>query len=687
MWYFICINLTSIYFRRTVLHLKSLAVVLVILIISLMSPSINQSAALPADLADLSLEDLMRVTVYSASKFEQKTSEAPSSVTIITASEIEKYGYRTLADILRSVRSFYTTYDRNYSYLGIRGFARPGDYNSRALLLVDGVRINDGIYNTAAIGTDFILDVDLVDRVEVIRGPGSSLYGSNAFFAVINIITKKGEQIKGIEVSADAGSFDTYRGRVTYGNKVRENIEMLLSATYYDSNGDKDLYYPEFDAPETNNGIAENSDIDRFHSFFGRASFYDFTLEGAFVKRKKLIPTASFETFFNDTRNATTDQSAFIDLKYVHTYASDWNVLARITYSQNNYDGRYVYDYAEEGDEEPYIVANKDYADSAWWGTEAQVSKKFFDKHRLILGGEYRDSFRQHQGNYDEDVYLDSEEDSTVWGVYAQDEFPIMSNLILNAGIRHDHYSTFGGSTNPRLALVYSPLEQTILKVLYGKAFRAPSAYELYYHDGYIRQKPNPDLDPETIQTYELILEQRIGEHLLATINGFYYKIEDLINGEIDSSDNLITYKNVQEVEAKGIELELQGQWLNGLGGRLSYSYQLCEDSKTDKILTNSPKHLAKLAVTIPLYEKKLFLGIEEYYMSERKTIGRNHVDESFITNVTLFSHQLFRTLKVSASLYNLFDERYSDPASVEHLQDSIEQDGRSFRFKVTYTF
>jgi iron complex outermembrane receptor protein len=657
------------------------------LIISLISPSITHSAELPADLADLSLEDLMQVTVQTASKFEQKTTEAPSSVSIITASDIEKYGYRTLADILRSVRSFYTTYDRNYSFLGIRGFSRPGDYNSRVLLLVDGVRVNDSVYSTAAIGTDFILEVDLIDRIEIIRGPGSSLYGSNAFFAVINVITRKGEQMKGVEFSGDAGSFDTYRGRVSYGSKVRENIDMLVSATYYESKGDSALYYPEFDAPETNNGKAEDSDLDRFHSFFGRASFHDFTLEGAFVKRKKLIPTASFETLFNDTRNATTDQSAFIDLKYAHTYASDWDVLARVTYGQNNYDGRYVYDYAEEGDEEPYIVVNKDYADSAWWGTEAQVSKKLFDKHRVIFGGEYRDSFRQDQGNYDEEVYLHSEEDSTVWGVYAQGEFQILSELILNAGLRHDHYSTFGGTTNPRFALVYHPFDPTVVKAIYGKAFRAPNAYELYYHDGYLRNKPNPDLDPETIQTYELILEQRIGEHLQAIINGFYYEIDDLINGEIDPADELITYKNVDEVEAKGIEFELQGQWSNGLRGRMSYSYQLCEDSTTGKTLTNSPKHLAKFGVTIPLFERNLFLGIEEQYTGKRKTSGGNHVDDFFITNVTLFSHQLFRTLRVSASVYNLFDEKYSDPGSAEHAQDAIEQDGRSFRFKVTYTF
>ncbi|WP_347272711.1 Plug domain-containing protein [Candidatus Kuenenia sp.] len=143
----------------------------------------------PADttsfnLLSMNIEDLMEIeiaTVYAASKYKQKVTEAPSSVSIVTVDDIKKYGYRTLADILRSIRGLYVTYDRNYSYLVSMGFLRSGDYNSRYLSMVDGLRLNDAVYDTASIGTEFVLDVDLIDRVEVIRGPGSSLYGSNAF--------------------------------------------------------------------------------------------------------------------------------------------------------------------------------------------------------------------------------------------------------------------------------------------------------------------------------------------------------------------------------------------------------------------------------------------------------------------------------------------------------------------------
>src|SRR6185312_5537081 len=148
-----------------------------------------QSSLDPSSLADLDITNLMQFqvpTVYSASKLEQKSTEAPSSTTVITSDEIKRYGYRTLADVLRSVQGFYVSNDRNYEFLGARGVSL-GDFNSRVLLLVNGHRVNTDLNDGAFIGTSFILDVDLIDRVEIIRGPGSVLYGNNAFFGVINV--------------------------------------------------------------------------------------------------------------------------------------------------------------------------------------------------------------------------------------------------------------------------------------------------------------------------------------------------------------------------------------------------------------------------------------------------------------------------------------------------------------------
>src|SRR5437867_5779218 len=174
-------------------------------------------------------------SVFGASKYEQKPSEAPASVSIVTNEEIRKFGYRTLSEILRSVRGFLTTNDRNYSYIGTRGFDRPGDYDTRVLLLLDGHRVNDNVYDQASIGTESLVDVEAIDRVEIIRGPSSSLYGTDAFFAVVNVITRSGGDLNGRELTAAGGSYSTGEGRAAYGASLDNGAEIYFSGSYYDS--------------------------------------------------------------------------------------------------------------------------------------------------------------------------------------------------------------------------------------------------------------------------------------------------------------------------------------------------------------------------------------------------------------------------------------------------------------------
>lgn len=637
----------------------------------------------PADLTELNLEELMEIeipTVYSASKYKQKVTQAPSSVSIVTAEEIKKYGYRTLADTLRSLRSFYITYDRNYSYVGVRDFSRPGDYNSRILLLIDGHRINDNIYDSIMVGTEFILDVDLIERVEIVRGPSSSLHGANAFFAVINIITKRGQSFKGPEVSGDVGSFYTYRSRLTYGNLFRNGLEVLFSSSYYHSKGDQHLFFKEFDDPTTNNGIAENSDNDQFYSFFSNVSFEDFKLQGAYVSREKTIPTGSYGADFNDPHNRTTDAQGYLDLKYEHSFDDQLDVMARLYYDDYYYSGDYIYS----------SVLNKDLAWGKWWGGELKFFKILLENHKVTLGGEFNDNFRQDQRNYDVQPYLlrlDDKNESENWGIYIQDEFSILKNLILNAGVRHDQYETFGGTTNPRIALIYNPFEKTSIKLLYGKAFRPPNVYELYYNDGGNTTKSNPNLDPETIRTYEIVYEQYLGKYLSATTSLFTYKIKNLISQIRDPSDSLLVFRNMEQVKAKGIEFELDGKWPNGLEGRVSYSFAKTKNLETGESLNNAPKHLAKLNLIFPLMRDKIFMGMEEQFTGNRKTLAGREAKPFFITNLTLFSRNLLKGLEISASVYNLFNRKYDDPGSTEHLQDLLKQDGQTLRFKLTYRF
>ncbi len=659
--------------------------------IMLMAGVLSAGEAAPdgRDLKTLSIEDLMEIevqTVVSASRYRQKVSEAPASVTIITARDIQKFGYRTLADILRSVRGFYITYDRNYQYLGVRGFGRPGDNNTRILLLVDGHRVNDAIYDSASIGTEFVLDVDLIERVEVSRGPGSSLYGSNALFAVVNVITRRAKDIGGVEISAEGGSQGTYKGRLSYGAAGKNGPDVLLSATGFTSAGDR-LYFPAYDPGNpladpraANGGYADNGDYDRFGSAYAKYELGGFQLAAAYIERTKGVPTASYGTDFNNPGNRTTDDRGYVDLQYVSRFTGGAELTLRTYYDWYRYDADYLYT----------GTVNKDRAVASWYGGDIRLTTRLLNAHHVIVGSEYEVRDRQNQYNADVSppvVYLDDHRSSTKWAVYAQDEITVSPIFLLYAGIRYDKTSTFGGTTNPRLAAVIKPIENGTLKLLYGKAFRAPTVYELYYAAP-PQVLNNPTLQPEQIDTYELVYEHDFGNGLRASASRYSYKIKKLITQTYDPSSGSTSFQNQERAEADGTELEVQKSWSSGADGRLSYAFQKAVDPKTGELLTNAPEHLAKLNLVVPIITERFFAGIEEQYTSPRTTVAGQRTESFAVTNLTLFGRSPQHRVEASFSIYNVFNKKYSDPVSgVLSPLDSIQQDGRTFRVKLTYVF
>lgn len=643
----------------------------------------------PVRLGDLSLEQLMEVkvdSVFSASRREQKTWQAPAAVSIVTRDEIRSFGYRSLADVLNAVPGIYTRNDRNYTYLGIRGFNRPGDYNSRVLLLIDGHRANDNVYDSALIGQESLVEVDSIERVEVIRGPSSSLYGGSAFFGVINVITRRGASVNGVEFSAEGGSFEAFKGRVTVGHKFKSGLEYFVSGSYYDSHGQDRLYYPEFDAPLSNNGVAENLDYERAGHLLANVSYQDFTLSAGFNSRTKGIPTASFGNAFNDPRAKTLDQAGYVDLKFAHAFEDELHLVARLNYHRYDYRGTYPYD-AAGGVGPPVLVLNKDVVLGEWWGSEVVLTKTCFDRLTVTGGTELRHNFRQDQANFDagppDTFYVDDHSSSYIVGVFGQADLAIRTNLIFSAGLRYDHYSTVGNTINPRLGVMYQPWTPTTLKLLYGRAFRAPNAFELnYVAVGYAA---NPGLAPETISTTELVWEQVLREGVKFSASGFYYEVDGLI--ALDSSGPLLTYRNLSRARAFGTELAAEGRWSDGWFGRVSYTGQRAEDGATGSELSNSPRHLAKVHVRVPLIKDRVFAGAEIQYGGSVKAVQSGRVDAYWSANLTLLSRELVKGLDLSASVYNLFDQHYAVTGSDEHLQRVLPQDGRSFRLKLTYRF
>ncbi|MDH5370307.1 MAG: TonB-dependent receptor plug domain-containing protein, partial [Gammaproteobacteria bacterium] len=277
-------------------------------------------------------------SVFTASKYEQKVTDAPARISVVTADEIRRYGYRTLVEVLNSLPGIQYSYDRNYTYLGVRGFNIPGDYNTRVLVMVDGHRINENIYDGVLIDSGNMVNLDLIKRIEVVRGPASSLYGSSAFFGVINIITKDGRDFNATELSADIGNHDANQGRVSYGKQYDNGLELMVSASAFNSKGE-DLYFAEFDDPLTNNGIAENADDKGQRNLFLKLSYADVTVSAGYTELEKGIPTAAYDTLFNDNRTRTWEGQYYLHLNYSTLLESGTELTARMYYNNYWYDG------------------------------------------------------------------------------------------------------------------------------------------------------------------------------------------------------------------------------------------------------------------------------------------------------------------------------------------------------------
>jgi outer membrane receptor for ferrienterochelin and colicins len=618
--------------------------------------------------------------VFSAAKHLQSIQEAPASITIVTDEDIKRYGHRNLKEVVNSVRGFYTYSDRNYDYIGMRGFARLGDNGNRVLQLIDGHTNNENIYGSFFLGQDFGIGMDLVKKIEFIRGPGSALYGSNALFGMVNVMTKDGRDVNGFSATVEGGSRHTFSGTLTFGNQYGNGLDLLVSANFLNSQG-ADFFYSEFNDPPLANGWAMDADGERARKFLLKATFREVSFLANMVWREKNCPTASYGTVFNDNRFRTIDERAFAEMKWDHLLDADKRLKARLYYDRYRFDGYYPID-------NPPVTIAKDDVSGQWIGAETVYDQKIFS-HHFLVGGEIVHHIEAKQKNYDESsglVYLDDKQSFTNGSLYGQDEWTIASWLRFVGGVRYDRYSTFGGHISPKAGFILRPAQSNTVKLLYGQAFRAPNVYEFYYKTdvGWPQYLDNPDLKPETIQTYELVLEQDLTAAAKLTASGFHYEIRDLITQQ-ENPDGTLQFYNVSRVNSDGVEIGLEVNWPGFLKGHVGYTYQETQDDLTGQWMANSPRHLLKAGIRIPLYRETIFAGAQCRYMGDRQDRNGNDVGDAVVTDINLTADCKGFTL--SAAAYNLFDVVYADPVSADHIQSTIQQNGRNFWLKMGYPF
>jgi iron complex outermembrane receptor protein len=254
----------------------------------------------------------------------------------------------------------------------------------------------------------------------------------------------------------------------------------------------------------------------------------------------------------------------------------------------------------------------------------------------------------------------------------------------LHGGGRFDYFNAYGGALSPRAALVYSPNARTALKYIYGRAFRAPNTYESYYQDGMTQERPLHPLQKENIQSHELVFERDLKPWIGITVDGYYNHLDHLIDWVTDPANGMTHSVNVGHDRGRGLELELHAKRASGLEARASYALADAYDQINRQRLDNSHLHQAKLNAMLPV-TRHGFVGLESLYTSAQQSYQGTRVPPWFLTNLTLSSKPLWGGWEFSASCYNAFDRRWFSPMQTNAAQAAIQQDGRTFRFKISY--
>ena len=634
----------------------------------------NGSDTLRTDLDSLMSIKISRDSyIDAASKYAQPLNETPTSITIVNSKTSETFGYNSLMDLLRSARGFYISNDRQYEALGVRGFNRPNNFNNKVLLLLNGHRLN--IYDGAPLGNDLGLDMFNLEKVEIIRGPGSALYGANAMLSVINLIPKKTGSLKDFQFIARYGSNETKKFAFNWGGEILKDLSFSLNSSFYDSKGE-DIYFKEFDSKENNNGLAVGLDYESHFGLNGSLNYKNFSINAFSSSRTKGNPTGSFFSKYNE-KSETTNDYKFIELNYSAQISYDKFLSFKTFYDYYNNLGKYYI--------QMFWIDDEGYAENnvKTVGSEIQFIWDLFPNNRLTTGIEYRQEIEKTIHVWTSGItVLDDKSPTQIFSIYIQDEFQLTNNFSFYSGLREDIYNPGQASLNPRISINYQPSDRHVLRLLYGTAFREPNIYERFYQIPFFYIK-NPNLKPESIKTTELVWEYNFSKALKSILSFYYYKMTDLIEVATLQSDQLYQYKNIGSAETKGIEIEFGANLYKDSEGYLRYSYQKATD-ENGSALSNSPEHLLKFGISY-LIAKPLKFAFELQLESGRKTIYSNTTKPVLYSTINLSTGKFLDHFRFSVLVKNLFNSPIYYPGGFQLKQDYIPQLGRNFILSLEY--
>ncbi len=655
------------------------------------------------DVEALALGDLLEQPVTAASGYAQRPGDSPTLVSTVDRDLIERLGYRTLRDALQGLRGIYTSNDRNYSYLGARGFSIPGDYNTRFALAIDNHRVNDPIYGQATPGAELGLPMIAIDRVELIRGGAWSVHGENALLGAIQVVTATGATRPGLHVATTTrATAETYedpanrasvepRGQdvsASYG-AVGRGLDVFVAGAYSYDPGLSALYMPELaveDEPcrfrgrtaQPCDGVVTGGDAEEVGSFYGSLRGHNLTLHTLASRRRKRVPTAPYGTVIGDSVT-TFDDRLYADLQYDRK-AERADLVARLAADYYGYHG--TYPYLAETDE---TYMNVDTARAVWWSGElagrykiGAIGEHLTDVEIAATGEAGMASAKQVNGDHLPDGYapiLDRTDRPRTVALSGHLTGHAFDHLVGFAAVRGDyHPDSFGLAVNPQVGLVLDGEDHGRIRGSLARGFRAPNVYERFY--GAALGDATTALTPEHSETAELSIERFFGDHVRVLVVGFRQDVSHLIGVTEDDDTTTSTFSNRGGMRSYGVETELEGRWDRI---RFRASYTRSHARTTDGALpANSPSSLANLLLLAPIAGGRADVGVESYYVNERLAFNGATIEPTFTTHVALTVHDVAKSLDLSLGITNLFDERGGDPSSEEHRQSTIPHDPRT---------
>jgi iron complex outermembrane receptor protein len=608
--------------------------------------------------------------VSGAAKREQSLGNVASAVTVISADRIKRFGYRTIAEAVAGVAGAYVEDTRIVSNLGFRGINITGDFNTRILILVDGATVNEAWGSFAGISFGSLVSIDDIARIEVIRGPVSSVYGTNAFFGIINIVTKAASDlphewvrtsinsIAGTVTSAGFARGDLkqqIRGSVQFADRIGETLS--LDGVGGSLKGDGSVTFAAALAGTYNGSFAQV----RAFRFRRDSPFAPYNGE----------PTASDP--YNEYNSAVLAEVG-------HTF----DLSKRLTVVARAYANLYEFSdrIAQAPPQDPVF---KDYGDAKTFGAELRGRYEVVpDKLGLTVGGEANDniteshSFAETQaGAVTSDVR--TPKTFNIEGVYADVDGQPTRWLGFTAGIRYDRNSAIDNRVSPRAALFLAEPEKYGLKLLYAEGFRNPSAYEAFFHDDVSFAAPD-HLTSETIRSYEAVAWAKPVPGLSVRLSGFYWDARDIVEqlpvpNPTPQQAGLIQFQNVGRIISKGVEAEASYRnaagWY-GFGGG-TYADVGSSDAADTAVsygeVANAPAWTGVLGVSTPRLFDVVHASAEAIYIGPRAVrpeTGSTHSPAWTDLNLTLYAPSI-HGFDLTVGVRNLIGTRDLMPAPADY--------------------